>query len=52
MLRFSLSAVLAAGVIFLTACSSSPKPPPEPNKSRMVPVNVTYPAAILKGATE
>lgn len=41
--RFSIAGAVLCAALAVTGCSSKPKPPPEPDMSRLVPVNKTVP---------
>ncbi|MGV7167930.1 hypothetical protein [Xanthomonas hortorum] len=48
--RLAVLAILVA-VGSLVACSTAPTPPPEPNMSKLVPVNKTMPSELYSPAS-
>ena len=50
MSRYTNFAAIALAALLLSACSSSPKPPPEPDMKTLVNVNKTYPAELYQAA--
>ncbi|EPL2963770.1 conjugal transfer protein TraF [Klebsiella pneumoniae] len=48
MVHFFKYTAMALIGLMLAACSSSPKPPPEPNMRKLVDVNKTYPAELYR----
>ncbi|MGV1885812.1 hypothetical protein [Rhizobium sp. VS19-DR104.2] len=45
-MRSRLAVAMLVAVSALAGCSTAPKPPPEPNMSRLVPVNKTLPSEL------
>ncbi|WP_413247399.1 hypothetical protein [Pseudomonas sp. Marseille-Q5115] len=43
MRRFSIAAAALCAALAVAGCSSKPTPPPEPDMTRMIPVNKTVP---------